>query len=148
MGFEEEWAQLRTEAAARQTSATRLNQAAGPGGGGGSPDFGSDPAKKKEAAGKLEGEVRTQTSTAAKTADEETTAATTAFSGWDTAAGLKTVATTWDTQVKNLLGRLSTEAHNLRVVRRNFLGQDFEVYSDFSPLLKPDPFSAPYGGVR
>ncbi|GGQ33740.1 hypothetical protein GCM10010215_67110 [Streptomyces virginiae] len=140
MGFDEEWAQLRTEAAARQNPAMRLNQLAAPdGGGGGSADFGSDEAKKKTASGKLGGEVKTQTETAAKKADEETAAAITAFSGWDTAAGLKTVETTWDNQVKNLLSRLATESHNLAVTRRMFLGQDNEIYNGFRPLLKPAP---------
>ncbi|MFJ6784713.1 hypothetical protein [Streptomyces yangpuensis] len=140
MGFDEEWAQLRTEAAARQNPDMRLNQLAAPdGGGGGSADFGSDESKKRIASGKLGGEVKTQTESAAKKADEETAAAITAFSGWDTAAGLKTVETTWDNQVKNLLSRLATESHNLAVTRRMFLGQDNEIYNGFRPLLKPAP---------
>ncbi|WKV72931.1 hypothetical protein AW27_016130 [Streptomyces sp. PCS3-D2] len=142
MGFDEEWAQLRAEATERQNPAMRLNQLAAPdggGGGGGSADFGSDESKKKIASGKLGGEVRTQTETAAKKADEETASAITAFSGWDTAAGLKTVETTWDNQVKNLLSRLATESHNLAVTRRMFLGQDNEIYNGFRPLLKPAP---------
>ncbi|MEU6758527.1 hypothetical protein [Streptomyces sp. NPDC046685] len=145
MGFDEEWAQLRSEAAARQGPSMRLNQLAPAGGGGGVGDFGTDAAQKKTAAGKLAGEVRTQTDTAGKKADEETTAAITAFAGWDTAAGLKTVETTWDDQVKNLLGRLDTESHNLGLARRMFLGQDFEMYSDFSPLMKPSGFNGVHG---
>ncbi|MFG3350280.1 hypothetical protein ACGF1Z_35145 [Streptomyces sp. NPDC048018] len=142
MGFDEEWAQLRAEAAARQNPAMRLNQLAAPdggGGGGGSADFGTDESKKRVASGKLGGEVKTQTETAAKKADEETTAAIGAFSGWDTAAGLKTVETTWDNQVKNLLSRLATESHNLAVTRKLFLGQDYEMYNGFRPLMKPAP---------
>ncbi|APU44497.1 MULTISPECIES: hypothetical protein [unclassified Streptomyces] len=136
MGFDEEWAQLRSDAAARQGPDMRLNQLAPAAGGGGAPDFGTDAAQKKLASGKLSGEVRTQTDNAGKKADEETTAAITAFSGWDTAAGLKTVETTWDNQVKNLLGRLATESRNLSRTRSMFLTQDFEMYSDFR-MLKP-----------
>ncbi|MDX6758698.1 MULTISPECIES: hypothetical protein [Streptomyces] len=145
MGFDEEWAQLRSEAAARQNPDMRLNQLApAGGGGGGGSDFGTDAAQKKLAAGKLSGEVRTQTDSAGKKADEDTSAAITAFSGWDTAAGLKTVETTWDNQVKNLLGRLATESHNLGTARKMFLTQDFEMYSDFR-LLKPSNFNGTNG---
>lgn len=145
MGFDEEWAQLRSEASARQGPGMRLNQLAPAGGGGGAGDFGTDAAQKKLAASKLSGEVRTQTDNAGKKADEETTAAVTAFSGWDTAAGLKAVETTWDKQVKNLLGRLATESHNLSTTRKMFLNQDFEMYSDFHPLMKPSGFGGTNG---
>ncbi|WP_411574530.1 hypothetical protein [Streptomyces fradiae] len=144
MGFDEEWAQLRSEAAARQTSGMRLNKLApvGGGGGGGEADFGSDPKKKATAAGKLDGEVKTQTVKASDHADEATTGAVSEFSGWDTAAGLKTVQKTWETQVNTLTGRLSTEAANLRTTRSMFLGKDFELYHDFAPLRKQSGLDA------
>ncbi|MEU3450083.1 hypothetical protein AB0H29_23090 [Streptomyces thermolilacinus] len=144
MGFDEEWAQLRSEAAARQSSGTRLNQLApaGGGGGGGEADFGSDPKKKATAAGKLDGEVKNQTVKASNHADEATNAAVSTFSGWDTAAGLKKVQKTWESQVKTLTGRLSTEAANLRTTRGMFLNKDFELYNDFAPLRKPSGLNA------
>lgn len=141
MGFDEEWAQLRSEAAARQSSGTRLNQLApaGGGGGGGEADFGSDPKKKGTASNQLSGEVTTLTKNAAKKADEATGSAVTAFSGWETAVGLKKVEKTWDSQVKMLLGRLSREATSLGETRRMFQNNDFGLYNDFHVLKKPSP---------
>ncbi|WP_033894290.1 hypothetical protein [Streptomyces anulatus] len=79
MGFDEEWAQLRGEAAARQDDRMRLNQLSPAGGGGGGSDFGTDSTQKRAASGKLAGEVRTQTENAGKKSDEETAVAITAF---------------------------------------------------------------------
>ncbi|WP_149180660.1 hypothetical protein [Streptomyces sp. TRM49041] len=117
----------------------RLNQNAAPGGGGGAgvPDFDSDPKKKNEAAGKLAGEVRTQTVKASNHADEATNTAVSTFSGWGTAAGLKKVQKVWESQVKTLTGRLDKESANLRTTRRLIQNNDFELYNDFAPLRKP-----------
>ncbi|MFH9751502.1 hypothetical protein OG554_23180 [Streptomyces griseus] len=121
-------------------------ESAGPGErrGGGS-DFGTDSAQKKAASGKLAGEIKTQTENAGKKSDEETAAAITGFAGWDTAAGLKTAEETWNKQVKNLLGRLATESHNLGIVRSLYLGRELEVYEEFQLLKRQPPFNGPNG---
>ncbi|MDX5576005.1 hypothetical protein [Streptomyces sp. ID01-9D] len=145
MGFDEEWAELRGEAAARQDVRMRLNQLAPASDGGGGSDFGTDSAQKKAASGKLAGEIKTQTENAGKKSDEETAAAITGFAGWDTAAGLKTAEETWNKQVKNLLGRLATESHNLGIVRSLYLGRELEVYEEFQLLKRQPPFNGPNG---
>lgn len=144
MGFDEEWAQLRGEAAARQDDRMRLNQLSPAGGGGGGSDFGTDSTQKRAASGKLAGEIRTQTENAGKKSDEETAVAITAFAGWDTAAGLKTAEETWNKQVKNLLGRLATESHNLGVARSMYLGSELEAYAEFQLLKRQPPFNGAY----
>lgn len=137
MGFDEEWAQLRSEAAARQTAGTRLNQLAAPSGGGGgsgTPNFSSVTQQKKTAAGKLEGELKTQTTNASNHADEATNTAVTTFAGWGTSAGLKKVQKTWEDQVNNLLGRLGREANGLRGAGRLYSNNDLNLKYEFTRL--------------
>ncbi|GAA2952201.1 MULTISPECIES: hypothetical protein [Streptomycetaceae] len=95
--------------------------------GGGTPDFASTPAQKKAAANTVENELEPNTQKAAKHADEATGAARKGFEGWDTAAGLKTVADTWDRQVKSLMGRLAAEKNGLRGASGLFAGNDTHV---------------------
>ncbi|GHG20874.1 hypothetical protein ACFV5J_14875 [Streptomyces zaomyceticus] len=117
MGFDEDWAGIRSGTTAEASVGMRLNQLDGGGGGGpsgGAPHLATAPAKKKAAANTIETELEPDTAKAAKVADAATTAAVGGFEGWATAAGLKTVETTWDSQVKGLLARLSSEKTALR----------------------------------
>ncbi|WP_327413644.1 hypothetical protein [Streptomyces sp. NBC_01233] len=81
---------------------------------GGSKDFASTPAEKRAAAETIENELEHATKTAAEHADDATGNAQKGFEGWETAAGLKKVADTWDQQVKTLMGRLAGEKTALR----------------------------------
>ncbi|MFV2119342.1 hypothetical protein ACE14D_13200 [Streptomyces sp. Act-28] len=73
MGFDEEWARLRAEAAERRDTSMRLNQLpadqGGPGGGG---KLASTPAEKNAAANTIDTELLTRTQTAGRHADEAT----------------------------------------------------------------------------
>ncbi|AXG77894.1 hypothetical protein [Streptomyces paludis] len=84
---------------------------AGPGGG---PKLASTPAEKNAAAGVIESDLLPSTKKAGDHADEATTAAAGSLSGWVTATALKKTLTTWDGQVKMLLGRLGAERDGLR----------------------------------
>ncbi|WP_404960421.1 hypothetical protein [Streptomyces sp. 147326] len=93
---------------------------------GGSKDFASTPAEKRAAADTIENELEHATKTAAEHADDATGKAQKGFEGWETAAGLKKVADTWDQQVKTLMGRLAGEKAELRgasgYITRNDIG--------------------------
>ncbi|MFF9200149.1 hypothetical protein ACF09L_33575 [Streptomyces sp. NPDC014779] len=80
----------------------------------GAADFASTPAQKKAAAGTIENELEPNTRKAAERADTATESARKGFDGWETAAGLKVVADTWDRQVRSLMGRLAAEKNALR----------------------------------
>ncbi|MFF9865031.1 hypothetical protein ACF1G0_06360 [Streptomyces sp. NPDC013953] len=128
MGFDEEWAQLRSEAADRREASMRLNQLpADPGGGGGGGAGGkmaSTPSEKRAAANTIETTLVPDTKKATDWADEATTGAMGALKGWETAAGLKTVQDTWDKQVKTLIGRLDREKGALRATVTTLTGVD------------------------
>ncbi|MGA4866008.1 hypothetical protein ACPB9J_25540 [Streptomyces lavendulocolor] len=127
MGFDEEWAQLRAEAASRQETSMRLNQLpAEPGGGGagGGKGLVSTPTEKRAAANTIETVIVPDTKKATDWADEATTGAVGALKGWETAAGLKTVQTTWDKQVKTLTARLNREKGALRATVTTLTGVD------------------------
>ncbi|MFE5590182.1 hypothetical protein [Streptomyces sp. NPDC056549] len=129
MGFDDEWAGIRSDATEQAPVGTRLNQLDGGGGGGaagGAPDLATAPAKKKAAANTIETELEPNTGKAATWADEATTAAVGGFSGWATAEGLKTVETTWDKQVRTLLARLASEKTALRGTALSFSGQELD----------------------
>ncbi|MFB7917787.1 hypothetical protein [Streptomyces sp. NPDC056061] len=142
MGFDEEWEQLRGQAATRQGTRMQLNGTGdGPssGGLGGNQDFASTPAEKKAAANTIETELEPNTKKATDWADETSKAAVKEFDGWDTGAGVKKVMETWDKQVKVLMGRLSVEKGALRGASGLFAGNDDLIKSQFTPLLKPQP---------
>ncbi|MYS08053.1 hypothetical protein GTW71_16790 [Streptomyces sp. SID6041] len=129
MGFDEDWAGIRSGTTEQAPVGTRLNQLDGGGGGGtsgGRPNLATAPAKKKAAANTIENELEPDTAKAAKVADAATTAAAGGFEGWATAAGLKTVETTWDSQVKNLLARLASEKTALRGTAVTFGQQELD----------------------
>ncbi|GHB36441.1 hypothetical protein GCM10010347_02120 [Streptomyces cirratus] len=99
-------------------------------------DFASSPADKKAAAGTIETELQPNTKKAAEHADEATNAAHKGFDGWDTAAGLKKVADTWDQQVKNLMARLDAEKGALRGASGLFTGNDTGIRNRFAAQSK------------
>ncbi|WP_370415174.1 hypothetical protein [Streptomyces fradiae] len=138
MGFDEEWAALRAQAAERQESSMRLNQVpadpSGPTPGGGPGVFGSSPAEKQAAANTIENELEDSTKRSTDWADESSNAAIKAFDGWQTAAGLKKVQETWDQQVKTLMGRLSSEKNALRGASGYFVRNDLDIRGQFAPL--------------
>lgn len=98
---------------------------------GGSQDFASTPAEKKAAAGTIETELEPNTKKASEHADDATGSAQKGFEGWDTAAGLKKVADTWDQQVKTLMGRLAGEKSALRGASGLFVRNDTGLGNQF-----------------
>ncbi|RST06159.1 hypothetical protein EF910_10550 [Streptomyces sp. WAC07149] len=116
----------------------RLNSGAGPGplAPGGPGDFASTPQQKKAAAGLIETEFEPNTKKAAEHADDATDAAQKGFDGWETAAGLKKVAETWDQQVRSLMGRLAGEKTALRGASGLFAGNDTAVHDQFQSQSK------------
>ncbi|MFG3494506.1 hypothetical protein [Streptomyces sp. NPDC047928] len=158
MGFEQEWADLRTEAtqAVDGDAGMQLNQLAPEGGGGSTPPpvygpwapgmgpgagpgggsgtFGSTPAQKRSAAGKIENDLKPSTQWASDLADESMKTAISGFGGWDTCAGLKKVQKTWEDQVKMLIGRLNREQNALLGARSLFMRNDIGTYDGFGPL--------------
>lgn len=139
MGFDEEWAQLRAEAAERHDASMRLNQLpadqGGSGGGGGK--LASTPAEKNAAANTIDTELLTKTQTAGKHADEATNSAAGAFGGWATGTALKKVQTTWEGQVKTLMGRLSKERDGLRGTVTTLGGVDADRGSKIRQVKSP-----------
>ncbi|MEU8892441.1 hypothetical protein [Streptomyces sp. NPDC048442] len=117
----------------------QLNGMGGPAGpplpGGGPGVFGSKPSEKAAAAKTIETELQPNTKKATEHADEATTTAAKGFKGWDTAAGLKKVADTWDQQVKSLMGRLVSERAALRSTSGLFVSTDIGTGDKF-PLLR------------
>ncbi|WP_324795456.1 hypothetical protein SJX93_20480 [Streptomyces cyaneofuscatus] len=93
---------------------------------GGRPDLVSAPAQKRAAANTIATELQPNTKKAGDRPDESMTAAMSAFSGWATGMGLKTVHTTWESQVKTLLGRLDAEKGALSSAANIFVTTDIE----------------------
>ncbi len=104
------------------------------GAGGGEADFASTPSQKADAANTIETELQPNTKKAAEHADEATDAAVKTFAGWDTAAGLKKVADTWDQQVKVLMGRLASEKSSLRGASGLFARNDIATGDGFRAI--------------
>ncbi len=144
MGFDEETAGLGSTGAAapapaHEPTSMRLNKVDdGTGGqgvvGGGAPDLRTAPEKKRAAANTIETELEPNTAKAAKWADEATTTAVSTFGGWAVAAGLKTVDTTWNNQVKALLARLAHEKGALRGTVVTLTGQDVGVRTQLASV--------------
>ncbi|RSS82404.1 hypothetical protein [Streptomyces sp. WAC06614] len=131
MTFDAEWAHIRAEQAS-----VRLNQLDGGGGGGADqPDLKSSPEAKKAAADALQQVLEPDTRTAGDHADTATTAARTAFSGWQTASALQTVEETWAGQVKMLLGRLAGEQTALRGSGLSFGAQELRTRDAYRALI-------------
>ncbi|MFJ4962764.1 hypothetical protein ACIP6P_10010 [Streptomyces sp. NPDC088729] len=93
---------------------------------GGGPDLTSTPTQKRAAANTIGTELQPNTKKAGNRPDQSMTTAISAFSGWATAQGLKTVHTTWESQVKTLLGRLDTEKGALSSAANIFVTTDTE----------------------
>ncbi|MFE2847139.1 hypothetical protein ACFXKS_27025 [Streptomyces scopuliridis] len=94
--------------------------------GGSTPNLASTPAQKSAAANTIETELQPNTKKAGDWADASMTSAISAFSGWATATGLKTVQTTWESQVKTLVGRLNMEKGALRATVTIFTQTDVD----------------------
>ncbi|MFD8015065.1 hypothetical protein [Streptomyces sp. NPDC058955] len=141
MGFDEEGAGLRSTAPAQEPAAMRLNQlddgTGGRGGVGGAPDLNASPEKKRAAANTIETELEPSTAKAAAWADEATTSAVSAFGGWAVAAGLKTVDSTWNNQVKALMARLAHEKGALRGTIVTLSGTDVGVRTQIKGVQAP-----------
>jgi hypothetical protein len=136
-----EWEQIKAEGAQRQLTQLQLNRLDGgpgvSGGAGGTPDFVSTPAQKKAAANTIETELEPDTKKATEHADETTGTTIRGFDGWDTAVGLKKVATTWDQQVKALMGRLAFEKGALRRTSGFFVGNDKAIGAQVRTISVP-----------
>ncbi|MFE2928620.1 hypothetical protein [Streptomyces goshikiensis] len=136
MSFDDEWSQIKAE----QTR-THLNQLDGGGGSGSgsggeeTPDLKTSAGDKKAAAEAIRQILCPDTAKAGDHADAATTAARTAFGGWQTASALKTVDETWSGQVKLLLGRLAGEASALSGAGLLFQQQDLAVRDAYQQLL-------------
>ncbi|MFD3682531.1 hypothetical protein [Streptomyces sp. NPDC058613] len=129
--FDQEWGRERA-VSTDQLVGVRLNSGPqGPFAPVGPKDFASTPAEKRAAAGVIQNELEWATKTAAEHADDATSTAHKGFDGWQTAAGLKKVADSWDQQVKTLMGRLSSEKVALRGAESMFARNDSGVGSQF-----------------
>jgi hypothetical protein len=110
----------------------------GPGPAGGNQDFASAPAQKTAAATTIETELQPNTRKASDHADEATNSLRKGFGGWETADGMKTVAETWEKQVKNLMARLESERNALRgasgLIARNDTGLGNDLRASTSKL--------------
>ncbi|MCX4803307.1 hypothetical protein OG594_16890 [Streptomyces sp. NBC_01214] len=134
--FEREWGQSRADASGQQVD-MRLNGTGAPAGPlapGGSGTFGSTPAEKTAAAYTIENELEDKTKSSTEHADEATNTTVKGFDGWDTAAGLKKVADTWDKQVAVLMGRLGSEKIALRGASGLFVRNDIGLGDQFRPI--------------
>ncbi|MEV6421911.1 hypothetical protein [Streptomyces sp. NPDC051662] len=130
MSFEQEWAQLKSAATERHSAHMRLNQLPADGGAT-TPDLATSPAKKKAAANTIENHLEPGTKSAANAADEPIRTAVGEFKGWETGAGLKKAHEHWDSQVKRLMGRLSSEKTGLRNASATLIGNDVSVEQNF-----------------
>lgn len=97
---------------------------------GGNQNFASAPAQKKTAANTIETELQPGTQKASDHADDATNSLRKGFGGWETAAGMKTVAETWEQQVKALMGRLEGEKNALRGASGLIAGNDTGLGND------------------
>ncbi|MEU1216223.1 hypothetical protein ABZ424_28230 [Streptomyces sp. NPDC005790] len=142
MGFDEEWAELKAAASERGSSAMQLNglPEEGPApvyGPFAPPNLVSSASEKRAAAGVIENELLLSTKKAGDHADEANGSAATAFSGWATSAALKKVQTTWEGQVKTLMGRLSRERDGLRSTATTLTGVDVDRRDGISGIRTP-----------
>ncbi|NBM19152.1 hypothetical protein [Streptomyces sp. GC420] len=142
MGVDEDWAELRAEAAEQRCTAMRLNRLPedGPGPGGTS-RLVSTPSEKSAAANTIENELLASTRKAAEHADAANGSAIGAFSGWATATALKMVQTAWDGQVKTLMGRLSKERDGLRNAATTLTGVDTGRRDHINGIKTPSVFN-------
>ncbi|WP_405664377.1 hypothetical protein [Streptomyces sp. RK9] len=125
MGFDEQWGQAGAGEGEPRPTSMRLNQTDPPGPPpGGAPDLATTPREKKAAAHTIETELQPDTRKAGTWADAATDKAISGFGGWATASGLKKVQTTWDSQVKTLMGRLAAEKDALRSTNKTFTETD------------------------
>ncbi|MFE3518413.1 hypothetical protein [Streptomyces sp. NPDC059166] len=104
------------------------------------PSLVSTASEKKAAAGVIENELLTSTRKAGNHADEANAGAAKSLSGWATAGALKKVQTTWDGQVRTLLGRLGRERDGLRNTATTFTGIDADRRDGISSVRTPSVF--------
>ncbi|MBR7676034.1 hypothetical protein [Streptomyces daliensis] len=157
MGFDEEWAGLKSGAGQRGSPGTRLNSAGDGGGDNGSLQHVQ--ADKKKAAARIEEHVGPDTRSAGNAADADTEAITGGGSGgsggvsvflpgheprpplaiaspggmrdWDVRTGLQFRKREWDRHLKKLIGRLNSEMSNLRQTNLLFQGTEGRRESGF-----------------
>ncbi|WP_344122741.1 hypothetical protein [Streptomyces blastmyceticus] len=137
MAFDDEWAGLRTDAAARM----RLNGVPGGGGLPGLPessdaDLKSSAAKKAAAIAALEQHIQPDVQKAGSAMDEATEAAAKGFKEWATGAGIDGALKGWRASVKSLQGQLAIEKAGLSGANRLYRGTDIHTGNQF-PLLIP-----------
>nr|WTB12012.1 hypothetical protein OG546_49445 [Streptomyces antimycoticus] len=80
----------------------------------------------------LREDIRPDTGVAGAKADEKTTKAVTAFSGWATAIGLKDVQAELDLQVQGLQARLSADEMAVQRTAQDFLNFDHQTGDGFN----------------
>ncbi|MFB7219459.1 hypothetical protein ACWD4L_08475 [Streptomyces sp. NPDC002596] len=131
MSFDQEWAEL------RQAAQTRLNSA-GPGHGG-LPDVKINASGKTAAVNALETQIQPGVRKAGVMADDSTTGAVTAFTGWQTGSGLKDAQAEWEKQVESLQGRLARDKEALRQTRGGFQYVDHEIKGDMGKIAALSP---------
>ncbi|GAA0373280.1 hypothetical protein GCM10010319_59490 [Streptomyces blastmyceticus] len=137
VAFDDEWAGLRTDAAARM----RLNGVPGGGGLPGLPessdaDLKSSAAKKAAAIAALEQHIQPDVQKAGSAMDEATEAAAKGFKEWATGAGIDGALKGWRASVKSLQGQLAIEKAGLSGANRLYRGTDIHTGNQF-PLLIP-----------
>ncbi|GHF74685.1 hypothetical protein GCM10010218_64680 [Streptomyces mashuensis] len=130
MSFEDEWTNLRSNAAMRLAGAS-----SGPSGGHGG--VSSSEAKKKAAVRALEEHVLPDTQAAGKVMDETTEAAVKGFKDWATGAGLTTALKGWRTSVGGLQKVLAGEKTALSGTNQLLHGGDRWTGGQFDGLTQP-----------
>jgi hypothetical protein len=105
----------------------------------------SSPAQKRAAARAIQDDIEPDTRTAGDWADDATGAAVKALGardgdGWLTSTALREAHTTWGTQVKNLMERLTAEKDALRSTNVVLTGADLGVGSTLRDMSALDRY--------
>ncbi|MFF4080823.1 hypothetical protein ACFYZN_15675 [Streptomyces sp. NPDC001777] len=136
MSFDEEWAELRDEAAARR-SAMRINSAPAEGGGNGAPDL----VVNRDSLGAIGNdahELRTRLSREGDRARPATFDAATALTNGNFASGsaVLKVHDSWKTQLTTLLDSLAHISNHLDYTKAQHAKDEAKVEGDLAPISK------------
>ncbi|MFF3393179.1 hypothetical protein ACFYW1_19915 [Streptomyces sp. NPDC002669] len=136
MSFDEEWAELRDEAAARR-SAMRINSAPAEGGGSGAPDL----VVNRDSLGAIGNdahELRTRLSREGDRARPATFDAATALTNGNFASGsaVLKVHDFWKTQLTTLLDSLAHISNHLDYTKAQHAKDEAKVEGDLAPISK------------